>query len=169
MNKLRLMKSVKAAALVVALALGAGVGVHAMPGGPGHPHRFDGPEFAARPMDRMLESVDASEAQHKRIREIMDAAFKDLKPQHEAMRQLHLDSRKLLTAATIDAAAVEAKRVQMQAQHEAISKRMSLALVEAAKVLSPEQRAKLAERMAKREARRAEHMKDRGPAARGGQ
>ena len=169
MNKLPLMKSVKTAALVVSLALGACVGVQAMPGGPGHPHRFAGPEFGGPPMDRMLESVDASEAQHKRVREIMDAALKELKPQHEALRQLHQDSRKLLTAPTIDAAAVEAKRVQMQAQQDAISKRMSQAMVEAAKVLSPEQRAKLAERMARHEARRAEHMKDRGPAARAGQ
>lgn len=172
MNKLRLMKWVKAAALAVPLALGAGVAVHAMPGGhggPGHPHH-GGPGYGPAPMaGRMLDAVDASEAQRKQIRAIMDAAFTELKPQHDALRQLHQDSRQLFAAATLDTAAIEAKRQQMQAQHEAISKRMSRAMVDAAQVLSPEQRAKLAERMAKREARRAERMKDRGPAGSGGQ
>ena len=71
----------------------------------------------------------------------------------------------LLTAPTVDAAAVEQVRQQLAAQHDATSKRMSQAMVEAAKVLSAEQRAKLAEVLKKhkdRMAKRMEHMKEHG-------
>lgn len=162
MNKPQMMKSVQAAALAVSLALGAAA-VQAMPGGHGGHGPQGGPGDAPQRMGMMLDLVDASEAQHKQIRELMQAARKDLQPQHEAMRKLHAEQRALLAAPSIDAAAVEAKRKQLQAQHELVSKRMSQAMIDAARVLTPEQRAKLNERMAKHEARMAERFKDGAP------
>lgn len=126
-----------------------GHGMSMMPMGGGH-------------MEHMLDMVDASDAQRAQIKQIMDAAHADLKAQHEGSRKLHEQSMALFTAPNIDAAAIESLRQQMNAQHEAASKRMSQAMVEAARVLTPEQRAKMAERMKKMQARMAKHMEMRG-------
>ena len=61
----------------------------------------------------------------------------------------------LYTATNVDAAAIESVRAQLSAQHEVASKRMSQASIDAARVLTPEQRAKIAEVMKKRQARMA--------------
>lgn len=137
---------------------GPGPAAHGFgPGGPG-----PGPMFLG---GRLLKDVGASDAQRKQIREIFDAAHKDLKAQHEEGRKLHDQLEALLTAPTVDANAVEQVRQQLAAQHEAGSKRISQAMVDAAKVLTAEQRAKLAEELKKHKARmekRMEHMKEHG-------
>ena len=79
---------------------------------------------------------------------------------HATGQTLRQQALTLFAAPTIDAAAIEALRVQMQAQHEQVSKRMSQAMVDSARVLTPEQRAKFAERMKKRQARMAEPLKN---------
>lgn len=161
MSKLNLMASCKAAALAALLALG---GVAALAQPMGHHHRPGGPGMmmGGPGYEHLLESVDASEAQRSQIRQIMKSAMDELKPQRDSMRKLHEQGQALLSAPTVDANAVEALRQQAQAVHEVVSKRMSQALVAAANVLTPEQRAKLAERMAKRRARMAEHQKEHG-------
>ncbi|MDM4765476.1 Spy/CpxP family protein refolding chaperone [Pelomonas sp. SE-A7] len=120
-------------------------------------------------MEQVLESVDATDAQRTQIHNIMKAAMQDLKAQHEAGRKLHEQGLALFAAPNIDAAAFESLRQQMQAQHEVASKRMTQAMVDAARVLTPEQRAKFAEKMKKRQARMAEHMKARAAGAKAGQ
>lgn len=159
MSKLNPIKQVlQAAALTALLSLGV---AQAMPGH--HAHGAGGPGWGGgRHAEHMLELVDASEAQRSQIHEIMKKAGEDLKPQRQALRELHRSGRALLAAPSIDAAALEAQRRQGLALHEQISKRMSEALIAAANVLTPEQRAKLGERMAKREARQAERMKQHG-------
>lgn len=136
-----------------------GPGMHGMPG-------EGGPMFLG---GRLLKDVGASEAQQKQIRDIFESARKDLKAQHEQGRQWHDQMAALLSAPTVDAAAVEQLRQQMNAQHEAESKRMTQAMVDAANVLTADQRAKLGELMKKHKARmeeRLKHMRDR--AGRGG-
>ena len=56
----------------------------------------------------------------------------------------------LLTAPTIDRAQLEALRVQQSQMRETVSRRMLQAMADAAEVLTPEQRAKVAERMQRR-------------------
>lgn len=118
----------------------------AMMGGPG--------------MGRMLERVGATEEQRVQLRQIFDAARSDLKGQRETTRTLREQLHTQFTQTTVDANAVEALRVQLMAQHEQASRRMMQAMVEASRVLSPEQRQKLAqlkgERRAWMERRRAE-------------
>jgi protein CpxP len=104
-------------------------------------------------IEHLLDMVDATDAQRAQIKQIMDAAKQDLKAQHSGGRSLHEQGMALFSAPNIDAAAIEALRVQISAQRETASKRMSQAMVEAARVLTPEQRAKLAERMKKMQAR----------------
>ncbi|MEJ6004512.1 Spy/CpxP family protein refolding chaperone [Paucibacter sp. AS339] len=167
MFKSSILSSGKKSAVAALLAVAA-LGAQAM--GPMFPmsamgHRGGGDMMMGGHADHMLDSVDASDAQRAQIKQIMQAARTDLKSQQESGRKLHLQMMELLSAPTIDGAAVEALRQQTLAQHEVVSKRMSQAMVEAARVLTPEQRAKLAERMKKMQARMAEHQ-HAGPSGR---
>lgn len=153
-----LTKLIAAAALMAsfgAMALAQGHGGRGMGPGP------DMPGFGGRHAEQMLEMVDASDAQRSQIHQIMDAARKDLQGQHDALRKIREQQMGLFTAPNIDAAAIESLRQQAQTLHEQRSKRMSQALVDAARVLSPEQRAKLAERMKKMRVRFEERMEQR--------
>lgn len=114
-------------------------------------------------LEHMLDMVDATDAQRAQIKQIMAAAKQDLKQQpNVGGRGLQAQRMALLTAPNVDAAAIEALRLQTSAQHEAVSKRMSQAMVDAARVLTPEQRAKLAERLKKAQARMAERQQKAG-------
>jgi protein CpxP len=160
MSKLNLMKFLKTGAVVSVLAVSGltamAQGHGGMRGGQGDPEMMLGGRI-----EHLLEAVDATDAQRAQIKQIMQAARADMKAQHQAGNKLRQQGLALFAATNVDAAAIEALRVQMQAQHEAVSKRMSQAMVEAARVLTPEQRAKFAERMKKRQARMAEQMQAR--------
>ena len=71
----------------------------------------------------------------------------------------------IFTAPTVDANAAEQLRQQTLAQHDQMSKRVTQAMLDVARVLTPEQRAKIGERMRDRQARMEERMKrmDREP------
>jgi protein CpxP len=163
-------RGLKRVALVTALALGGGatLSVWAMdrhgPGmmGGGHGMAMFG---GGRGLDRMLDGVDATEAQRAQIKQIAKAAADDLRGQREQRRALMDRAMAVYTAPTVDATAAEQLRQQMLAQHDATSKRMTAAMVEASRVLSPEQRAKLAERIKQRRDRMQERhgrMMERG-------
>jgi Spy/CpxP family protein refolding chaperone len=77
--------------------------------------------------------------------------------QHDAGVKLHEQMTTLFTTTNIDAAAIESVRAQMSALHDAASKRLSQASIDVARVLTPEQRAKIAEVMKKHQARMAAH------------
>jgi periplasmic protein CpxP/Spy len=103
-----------------------------------------------RHIERMLDSVNATEAQRGQIKKIVETARADMKTQHEAGRGLHDKSRALLAAPTIDTNALEQVRQQMLTHHEQVSRKALQVQIEVAQVLTPEQRAKLSELMAKR-------------------
>lgn len=114
-----------------------------------------------RHMDHMLSSVNATPEQRAQVKQIMDAAHTDLKAMHANGATLRQQSQALLAQPTIDARAVETLRQQMSAQHDAVSKRMTQALVDAANVLTPTQRKALADRMAQRRALMEKHRAER--------
>jgi Spy/CpxP family protein refolding chaperone len=146
-------------------------GMHRMHGGGGGlmgPGLFFGrPEHVDRAVDRLLSGLDATEAQRSQILQIARAAAQDLHAQHEAARGQRDQGWALFTAPVVDARAVEALRQQRLAQHDQASKRMSQALLDVSAVLSPEQRAKLAERFKQREERMKQRMKDHAQQRRG--
>jgi len=152
----RLQNLLRIGAVAAALAMG-GVAAQAQPG-PGH---HGGPDMMAPGgmfgghMHHVLDLVNATDAQRSQIDAIFKAARTDLKSQHDAGKQLHTQMLTLYTATNIDAAAIEAVRVQISANHEAASKRLSQASIDAARVLTPEQRTKIADLMKKRQARMA--------------
>ena len=116
-----------------------------MGGGPGM--MMGGPRA-----ERMLEAVGASAEQRSQIRAIMDAARNDLQAQRESGRALHDQMRQLFTQPAVDANAVEALRQQQMAHRDAASRRMTQAMVEASRVLTPAQRTQLAEMAGQRRA-----------------
>lgn len=117
---------------------------HHMPAGPG----FVGMPLQGPGMQRMLDDVKATPEQRAQIRQITEAAAADLRSQQEAARSLNEQAGKIFTAPLVDADAAEQLRQQMMAQHDKGSRRMMQVMVEVAKVLTPEQRQQLAERMA---------------------
>jgi periplasmic protein CpxP/Spy len=115
------------------------------------------PEYIARGVDRLLDGLNASDAQRTQIKQIATTAAAELRAQRESGRGLRDQSLQVFTAPTLDPAAAEALRQQMNAQHDQASKRTLQAMLDVARVLTPEQRAKVGARMADRSA----VMKDR--------
>lgn len=143
-------------AAIAAVAVAAALPAAAMPGRHGAMHEGGGgmPMAMGQPerMDRMLEGVGASADQRSQVRAILDAARKDLQARRDSGQALREQGRQIFTAPTVDARAAEAWRQQVQAQREEASKRMLQAMLDVSRVLTPEQRAKIAERMGQRHA-----------------
>ena len=133
--------------------------MHGMHGGPG----MAGPGFmmGGHGMERALDAVNASEAQRTQIRQIMQAAMADLKAQRQAGRDLREQTMQLFAQPTVDANAAEALRQKMLAQHDQASKRMLQAMLDVSRVLTPEQRAQLAQRMQQRREMMQRHEQER--------
>ena len=130
-------------------------------GRPAMMHFGGSPEHMMRGIDPMLDSVNATDAQRTHIKQIVQAAATDLKAQHEGGRALRQKALQIFAAPNVDAAGAEALRQQMSAQHDQASKRMLALMLDVSKVLTPEQRVKLAERMKNRSAQvqdRRQHM-----------
>lgn len=100
--------------------------------------------------EHMLDRVQASPEQKARIREIMMAARKDLQAQRDGGKALREQGMKLLTQPDIDPKAIEDLRAQAMARHDAASKRMTQAMVEASQVLTPAQRQQIAQHVEQR-------------------
>ncbi|WP_374662784.1 Spy/CpxP family protein refolding chaperone [Inhella sp.] len=165
------LKSFKSLALAAALVLGAatpavfaqpmmGPGGHGGPGmhqrGPGGHGGFDGQRLM-----HMLDDIGASEAQITQIRTIFRTAREELRAQAGQGQGLHLQMLQLWAQPNIDAAALDALRKQQLAQHERVSARMQAAFVEAGRVLTPEQRAKMLD-LAKKRMDRMQRRANRG-------
>jgi Spy/CpxP family protein refolding chaperone len=117
------------------------------------------PERMGRAIDRMLDGLNATDAQRSQIKQIAAGAAADLRAQGEAGRALRMRAMDAFTAPNLDAGAVEQVRQQMLQQHDQMSRRMTQAMLDVARVLTPEQRARLGERMRDHQARMEDRMK----------
>jgi protein CpxP len=146
-----------AAAGTVALTAAArpGPGGHGMHGGPGMGW------FGGKHLGRLLDSVDATPEQRAQIKQITQAAMTDLKTQRESGTSLREQGMALFAAPTVDANAVEALRQKMLQQHDQSSRRMSQAMLDVSRVLTPEQRAKLATQLKSRKEMMQRHHQER--------
>ncbi len=104
---------------------------------------FDPAKFQQRiekRVDKALGSTDATADQKKKVTEILQTAFKDMKGFHGQ----RVENRKAMEAAmqapTIDAARIEQIRAEQMKIADASSKRFTQALVDAGNVLNASQR-----------------------------
>jgi Spy/CpxP family protein refolding chaperone len=112
------------------------------------PGLFHGsPERIERGVDRMLDGLKATDAQRTQVKQIAVATAADLRAQHDASRDLRERQMQVFSAPVVDANAVEQLRQQMLAQHEQMSRRVSQAMVDVSRVLTPEQRTALMQRV----------------------
>jgi len=81
------------------------------------------------------------------------AAATDLRAQREAGRDLRERQMQLFTAPVVDANATEQLRQQMLVQHDQMTRRVTQAMLDVSRVLSPEQRATLLQRLRDRVSR----------------
>lgn len=148
------------AAAAVAVSAEAQERSPGMGGGGGHGMMMFGgpPEHMGRRIDHVLDGLNATDAQRTQIKQIAMAAAADLRAQREAGKGLREKSLQIFAAPNVDAAAAESVRAQMQAQHEQASRRTLQAMLDVSKVLTPEQRARLGERMKERGAMMKERM-----------
>jgi periplasmic protein CpxP/Spy len=102
-------------------------------------------------MGRVLNQLDLTDEQEDKIFEIMDGVRGEVRPLMREFRDTREDLVEILSAETIDRQAVETLRTERVAALDNASKTMTEALLSAAEVLTPEQRAKL-----------VEHFDDRG-------
>ncbi|MEO8061245.1 MAG: Spy/CpxP family protein refolding chaperone [Pseudomonadota bacterium] len=139
--------AVAVVALVAGSALAFAHGMRGMHGG------MD-PEEMAEHMQvhvkHVLEDVDATPEQQAQIQAIMKSTLGDLKALHERADSAHQELQEVFTAPTIDRARLETLRADHLKIFDEASRRCATALADAADVLTPAQRQKLAQQMEKR-------------------
>lgn len=153
-------RNVVVGAALAACAVAGGLGLtaawardggdmHAPESGGHHRHGEAGepgmPFMAGHMLDRMLDSVKATDDQRAKIHKIVDANQKTHQEQMDAMHAVHEKMLTLMAAPKIDESAAESLRKQGLALHDQGSKRMLQTMLEVGKVLTPEQRAQLAQ------------------------
>ena len=99
-------------------------------------------------IDGMLTGVGATPDQKARVQAILKTAMQSMGPLHQRLESTHGDLHRLLAAPVIDRAAIEQLRAARIADIDAASRALTKAIADAAEVLTPEQRAKLASQMA---------------------
>ncbi|MCK7498980.1 MAG: periplasmic heavy metal sensor [Comamonadaceae bacterium] len=131
------MRLLAASVLAGGVAFGAAAMPPGMAGGQGAMPMAGMPMLGGAKLDRMLDRVGASAEQRQQIRSITDSARSDLAGQRDARRDLALQMSQLFTQPTVDAAAAEALRQKMLAQHDQASQRMFTAMLDVSRVLTP--------------------------------
>ncbi len=136
---------------------GPNAGMHGGMQGDGPAGLFGNPRMA----ERALDSVNATAEQRSQIRTLVEAARKDLDAQRDGGRALREQALGLFGQPTVDARAAESLRQQMLARHDATSKRMTQLMLDVSRVLTPDQRKQLVERMAQHRAMMERHQQER--------
>jgi Spy/CpxP family protein refolding chaperone len=131
----------------VAVAVAAGAGAYAFANTEGWGrHKFMRGYMEYR-LDQMLTDAGASDDQKAKVKAIVTTTFDDVRPDREARQAMRDEIIKLIEAPTIDRNAIEALRAKQMAEFEGRSKAIAKAVADAAEILTPDQRKKLAEEM----------------------
>ena len=142
------------AALAGGAAAAASFAAFARPGRHGGQHGPMDPAQMEQHLDRMLKhlyvEIDATEEQKQKLDPIVKDAAKELAPLRRNLREARRDAINLLAQDKVDPAAIEALRTKQMQLADQASRRFTKALVDAADVLNPAQRKKLAAHLARR-------------------
>jgi len=126
------------------MGMSMGMGGPMSMGGPMDPAKVD--TQVERMIKHFAAEVDATAAQRDKLTAIAKAAAKDLLPLRDKLQSGHQQALAIAGAPTVDRAAIEKLRGEQMALADTASKRMTQAMADAAEVLTPEQRQKLAQR-----------------------
>ncbi len=120
----------------------------------GHGARMEDPETMARNMERGIRhlaiEIDATPAQQAALVELAKGAAGDLHGFREMMQGQAGELAKLLTQPNVDAAAIEAFRVEKVEKVDQLTSRLAKIAVEAGEILTAEQRVRIAELVAEK-------------------
>jgi Spy/CpxP family protein refolding chaperone len=130
------------AAFLLGAAIFAGAGAFAVE------RHMDG-AHAGHMLKHLYVEVDATDAQKARIEPLVNAAMADIKPMHEQLGQLHKQLAQQMAAPTIDRSALETTRSQGIALADQASRRLVQLMADVGDTLTPAQRQKLADHLAK--------------------
>lgn len=114
-----------------------------------------------RMMEHMLDAVNATADQRSQIKAIAERTKAEMKAQRDSGKALRQQTMKLFAEPVVDANRAEALRQQMLQQHDQGSRRVMQAMLEISRVLTPEQRKQLADRMAQRGEMMERHHRER--------
>jgi Spy/CpxP family protein refolding chaperone len=133
------MKTMMAALLAGSLAMTAGGTAFARADGAA----FDPAKFQQRiekRVDKALDGTTATADQKKKVTEILQAAFGDMKGTREKRAEVRKALQDAMSAPTIDPAKIEQIRAEQVKMMDDRSKRFTKALIDAGNVLNAEQR-----------------------------
>jgi Spy/CpxP family protein refolding chaperone len=134
----RSLAAIMAALLAGSIAATAGGAAFAKTDGPIDPAKFQ--QRIEKRVDKALGSTDATADQKKKVTEILQAAFKDMKGFHGQRVENRKAMEAAMQASTVDPARIEQIRVEQMKIADASSKRFTQALVDAGNVLNASQR-----------------------------
>jgi protein CpxP len=110
--------------------------------------------FMLRRLNRMLDSVKANDSQRTAIQAIAERTFAEMHSLHEQHGRIHDQLAAAIAAEPVDRAAVESLRSQLVKMMDQGSQAVSKGLLDAAQILTPEQRQTVVKLMAERHGRR---------------
>lgn len=96
-----------------------------------------------RMLERMAERLDLQPEQREQIRALSERTSQAMRPLHEERRQLREEQRKLWQAPQLDEGAIAALRERSLRLHERMVTQREQAMLEMARILTPEQRQRL--------------------------
>jgi Spy/CpxP family protein refolding chaperone len=144
-------RRIKTVAIVAALAaiLGGALAFAHTTGGHGPMMAGRSTEDHLEHMQALLTKIGASEAQKTQIEAILKPAIDDMKSTHDAHFAAFKQFHEAISAPSIDRAQLETLRASQVKLLDEASKRLVIAISDAAEVLSPDQRAALAQEIEK--------------------
>jgi periplasmic protein CpxP/Spy len=145
--------------IVAALAIALLAGTAIAQGPHGH-----GDDMFGHMLGMMTDVLDLTDAQQAQIKQIYDNAKPTMKPLWQQEHQSHKAMMDLITSGNFDSAKAQAIANQESQIHAQMEVQHAQLASQAYQVLTPEQKTKLAEVMAKHHQRMEEHMKEHSEA-----
>lgn len=101
-------------------------------------------------VERMLEHAQATPEQKAAIRTVLERHRAQHRSLHEQGRALHQEALGLWAQPTLDEKAADRLRIRMNAHHQQMSAANMAMMLEVGRILTPEQRAQMAEQLRER-------------------
>ncbi|HEX8814563.1 MAG TPA: Spy/CpxP family protein refolding chaperone [Terriglobales bacterium] len=149
----------KILAICMAVAL---LGSVALAQGPHGAGREGGGLFGGPMFDMMSDYLNLSDAQQTQIKQIMHSVKPAMEPLFQQEMQNHKAMMQLIMSNSFDEAKAQTLAQQSASIHEQIELAHAKAAQQAYQLLTPDQKTKLSEFLAKQEQRMQEHMQERG-------